>query len=539
MGGNQVAINAPHGDVVQNQGAVIASPGTIRISAFGTISLGSLLNIPHGGVILASATGSIGEIGAGSLFAQSLAASAPGSIILEAGTNRITTLSDISAGGRFALISAGSLAIAGTQVAGLDIAITGSLAVSQNSGRIAAGGSGVRIAAPGRGGLLTQDHGATIVATGNDGTIALSGANGLALGGTLSASGTAALVALVTPLGSLTQSTGAITATRLSATAALGIALDAAAAQNRVAAAETLSTTSGALSFTSLSSFALTGVAQAKTAVGLRSAGNLVLTPTARVSASDGPVGLQAGGNLSIQSGAEISGASVSASAPLNLTLGGRIAGDKIFLGAPGGGGAALVAFSDGAILQTAAAGTYGATVPIAAWPNIATAPAGAFIAAKGLSIAGTLTVVGQPGAASQTLRIDLSGQGDVDRAGGLLATTTTVFLNLGSRANLAGQFQVAGLHIAYPRSSAGSADLSGTVRGVGGQAAAQISTVTPTPNALYRINACPIASVSCFVVSTERLPQSIPVRDLEIRPARDTIDETEVLLPNVSRRDF
>jgi hypothetical protein len=255
--------------------------------------------------------------------------------------------------------------------------------------------------------------------------------------------------------------------------------------------------------------------------------------------ANTGSVVLTAGRNLSLQPGALARGDFVAATAAGGVFENGEIVGNRIFLGGPGGGAAGLVVLGNGAWLMSGGVGPFNGALSLSRWPTLGGVAGGTFISTVNFSITGTAMLADNWGQPAPLLRLDIAGAGTMDNAGGLWAKTGTVFINMGRNATLSGNVDANALYVAYPRSGSGSAELSGSVRGISGQAAAQLAYIQPSPSAVYRLNACAIASVSCFVVSTERLPQTVPTRDLDIRPARDESDDTEVLLPNVSRRDF
>ncbi len=518
VGGTASALGilAAQGGFVQFVGGTLASSGSVAITTAGTISLGGAggISAAAGNVNLTSTANGIAEVGSkGGIAAATLNAVAAGAIVLESDANRIDGLGAVSAGGRLSVVD------------GVALGVSGRVAVSDNGT--------ITLKAP----VITI--GGSIVALGAGGEVNLTASGGS--------------IAEVAAGGGV----GRIDATMLTAVAAQSIALAPAGAANHVATLAASTAVAGDLSLANASDLAVSGTIAAAGGVGLGS-GQSVLVPAGSVvmgtdvSATavqavtvagtiraGNAVVLGGGQDLVITTGAMVKGYDLSGTAAQEVAVGGAITADKIYLGGNAGSAAALVAFSPGAMLNGGASGSYGSNVPVAGWPGLAAATGGTFISTQNLSIAGSLTLLATAPGISPTLRIDLAGTGVLDPSGGLVAPNATVFIDMGSHANLSGAFEVGALALAYPRGGSGSAELSGTVRGIGGQAAAQIVAISPGPNAAYRLNACAIASVSCFVVSTERLPQSVPIRDLDIRPARDTVDETEVLLPNVSSKDF
>ncbi len=554
--GSLLNIMSAQGSFIQLAGASMTSAGSVNITSEGPIGIGASVIAPHGVLTLNSLSGGVAENGIGgnkgTVFVQGVSASAAGSVILDSSSNRIGALTGGAIGGRLVLVTTSQLSITGTITVGADANIAAGPAIEQVSGSLVAGGSGVVIAS--RFGTFTQDHGSFIGATDNNGTVAISAAAAgatLEIGGTLSAPGTSGTVALSAPLGGILEldrlaqpgapvfGPGQIVATHLTTNARQSTALDPVGAANVVSVVDSLISSNGTIGLVDTASLLINGPVQAAGGVRLLSQGNLALAANVSVTSGSGATVLQSAGNLSAPTGSSITATDLTLATPGAISLGGLVSSGRLFLGGPNGGQAALVDLATGVTLLTGSAGAPLGNASSASWPTAAGSSAGAFIAAQNLVIGWNTTIGGVSGAATQTLRVDLSGSGVIDTVGGLVAGTTTLLVNLGSRAHLSGNVALGGLSIAYPRGATGNVNLSGTVRGVGGQAAAQISAIAPGPSALYQINACPIASVACFVVSTERLPQTIPIRDLDIHPARDTIDDAEVLLPNVSRDDL
>ncbi len=551
-----LSLTSAHGNIVQFPNAAITSATSAIIAAQGSISLGESVLVPGGVLTLTSTAGGISQSSStgtrGTILVQTVSANAAGSILLDSSSNRIGAINGISSGGRLVLNSTLPMLIVGDVVTAADASITGTKAVEQVAGSILAGGAGVQVLS--RLGSFTQDHGAVIGATGNDGTVsltALAAGATIDVGGVLSAVGGNALVSLSVPLGGIlelaslpggavvTQGGGRIVATRLTATALDTIALDGVGSANAVGTLEAMTSTNGAIGLLNTTPLKVNGIAHAPAGIMLQSLADLTLGTSAGVLVDAGSAVLRAGASMQLQNGSKVSAPDVSLIAPNIVAVGGTLWAPRLLIGGANGAASGLVVLGDGAILQTGEAALPPPTAATSAWPSYAGSTTGAFISAQNLTIGWSSAIRGVSGSASQTLRVDLSGSGVIDPVNGLSAETTTLLINLGSRANLSGNVTLGGLYLAYPRGARGSVALSGTVRGVGGQAAAQISSITPGPNALYQINACPIASVACFVVSTERLPQTVPIRDLDIRPAHDTVDEAEILLPNVSRDDF
>ena len=545
----RATLTSANGGFVQDIGAAIVAAslgGRVSVATLRDIGVGGVLTVTSGVVNLVSASGSIAETISGGvkgvINAGTLIGAAPfGDVLLDNGTsNRVAALSNFTAGGRLVFANFLSTTLSGVIAAGADMAISGAQQITQAGGTLSAGRISIAT-----GTAFRQAAGAQMIASDAGGTLAIAASLGINAGGTLSAA--TGIVALASTTGAITGNSGSgavtvrVIADVLTASAPLGIALDPVAGNNVIAVLDGLSAvgSSGGVAVSSTTSLVIRGDVVAKDAIRIASLGDLTADAGIAVASERAGVTLAAARNLTLLPGASVEGTAVSLSAPRFIGISGAIAGDKIYLGGPGGTAAVQVVTFPGAALTTGTAGVHDASLAVAGWPSTATATGGAFIVTSGLSLSGTLPVVARPGVATPTLRMDIAGTGSFDAGGGLRAETATVFINLGARATVAGPVYVDGLYIAYSKAGGGSADLIGTVRGVGGQAAAQIGFIAPLQNAGYRLNSCPIASVSCFVVTTERLPQTNPIRDLDLRPMRDPVDETEVLLPNVAARDF
>jgi len=83
-----------------------------------------------------------------------------------------------------------------------------------------------------------------------------------------------------------------------------------------------------------------------------------------------------------------------------------------------------------------------------------------------------------------------------------------------------------------------GGTDLTGSVAGLEGQAAASKSKIAPSSNTSYRFNSCPIASINCVLLPPGSVPPAVPLRDLSIGTGQNNQDDEDVL-PNVSDEDY
>ena len=133
-------------------------------------------------------------------------------------------------------------------------------------------------------------------------------------------------------------------------------------------------------------------------------------------------------------------------------------------------------------------------------------------------------------------LTIDLTGAG-VARFNNLQAPNSYLFLNLNAGSG-GGQVNVANLHITYQTVNPAGGVFTGLVGGQGGQPAASVATIG-WPNSNYRLNACAVGSVNCFVISQVGAPIASPLTDISIGPPSKDRDELDLILPNVADRDY
>ena len=164
------------------------------------------------------------------------------------------------------------------------------------------------------------------------------------------------------------------------------------------------------------------------------------------------------------------------------------------------------------------------------------------YVRASGVTQTGlTLIDPGAPGLtfgsqAGPTLRIDLIGP-DLIRFDDLRATGTQVYLLLNG-GFATGHVDVGGLHLNGPAFS-GGATLFGTVANRGGVAAAAEATISVLRSNKYRFNGCPIASVSCVLLSPVTVPITNPIQDVEVGNTDNARDDPDLILPDVGEQDY
>jgi hypothetical protein len=84
-----------------------------------------------------------------------------------------------------------------------------------------------------------------------------------------------------------------------------------------------------------------------------------------------------------------------------------------------------------------------------------------------------------------------------------------------------------------------GSTQLTGTVGGFSGPAAAGAAGIQPGPGSNFRFNSCPIASVNCVLVSALAIPTANPLNDINVGSLYNPNDQDDLLLPIVSDQDY
>jgi hypothetical protein len=166
-----------------------------------------------------------------------------------------------------------------------------------------------------------------------------------------------------------------------------------------------------------------------------------------------------------------------------------------------------------------------------AALPMAATSAAGFFITTGNLVQTGVLSVSGVP----SILRIDASaGITFAPAPNGLVAPNTWLILALGPGAKATGGINVLALDAVFSGLAVGT-QLSGSVGGFGGNAAAGAARIAPGSNSTFRINGCPISSVNCVLLTTQGIPTASPLNGFVIGSLFDPTDQDDLLLPLVS----
>ena len=594
-------------------GPVVAAASTVEIGGLagvsplsGALQIAGDLNFGSAVVMLAS-NGPITETGG--LAAAALTGAAP-SVALT-GVNAFGTLSVFTSTGGFALANSvamtvtgpladqtsitltngGPLTLAGNiSASALTLAAMGS--VAQTGGSVSAGtlsvsGAGVRLGQLGNviGTLAASSSGDLLVA--DSVPLAIASTVSVAAGGTLSLADNAFTFA---PGGVLSAPGGVVVLQPLTPGDPITLGGPAAFAANAVVNAAQLTigaVDAGPISITGAVNFAgvptldlLSGSSITETGGGavsasaLSASGALVSLTGANAIGSLGPSG--AAGNFALNNGQDLTlagplkAAAVTLAAQGGLTLAGDLSGGPVDLAA-----ATSITHTGGTLTAgtlTGRSGTgaqFGPDAPAAAADvqtlgafsvgngslllvnNIPLTVAGPLSASTiALSAPGSITLRGlAPLAASGTLTLQV-GQGGSIQLGTLAAPGFDLTLNTGTGGTASGAITVNSLSVL---GSGGSASLTGTVRGIGGTAAAPISSISPVFDFAYQINGCAIMAVTCggggvppgvftpastiFNPATFLRPDLITLDLLTLTVAPDPADPDE-LLPNISRRD-
>jgi hypothetical protein len=200
--------------------------------------------------------------------------------------------------------------------------------------------------------------------------------------------------------------------------------------------------------------------------------------------------------------------------------------------------GANTMTLADQAVITTGGTARPPGTVTTFPGDTPANTTNGAFLTtAAGFTQQGTSTILGSSG--PSVLRINAIGAANItfDKTAGLQGTNTWLILDIGS-GKATGQISVKDLDV-IQTGQGGSANLTGTVTGLTGSAAAGASGIQPVPNANFQINSCPIHSVSCVLLPTLSVPVQNPLNDIDIGTLFNPNEDQDLLLPIVSDQDY
>jgi filamentous hemagglutinin family protein len=477
----------------------LTSTGAVLVSDAADLALTGALSA--GGAVTLQISGTLSETGAGSLTAPSLTGNA--AAVTFEGSNSIGTLAGFSAAGGLAFRDLTSLGVSAPVTAGtIDLAIAGDLALDSSLTATL-----IRLAASG---ALTQPGGVMTATTlaGSAASAHLGDANSI---GTLAdfAIGSALLL---DDAGSLVVagpvSAGAAT---LVTGGALTFAGDMSATSLAITAGGSVTQTGGTLTLGTLS-----GSAVQLAQLGPDATGPVAVIGTLgpfTVSGSGSQLYLDDSSALVLQPPLSADAIAITAVGSVTLLAGTITTGGAPTVGTlPGFNGVAF-------------AGTY--TPPLDTSYILVTEAGGGSVFQQ----LGT-TVINPSG--GDGLRIQANGAGVVS-LGNLEAPGISLILDAGVGQSV-GTLDVGGLAIV---GNSGSADLTGVVNGFSGKVAARVSLIDPAPNRNYQINACPLQSVNCTVLSVQTVPVPTLSNDITIGAITDNRDDPDLLLPNVANRDY
>ncbi len=487
-----------------NTGSVIAQGGNASLTATG----GALTN---GGLILASAN---------ALLTAGTDLGNTGSVIAQGGNASLTATEGALTNGGLILASANALLTAGTDLGntGSVIAQGGNASLTATRGALTNGGLILASAnATLLGDLGVANTGSVIAQTGNAALTATAGT--LFNSGLISAATAGSVVALNALAGPIVQfgATGSIIAGgQVDMNAAGGITLDGLVKDDLGVILN-----AGGTIFQDgmLIADLLTGSAAG--AVNLMGATGTVI-PIANQVANLGS--FTAGGSFALNDGADLLISGVISAATITIHDG----NDTISLGNAG-------IVTGGAVRPPGA-------IPASRLPPSGITTQGAYLYAGNVIETGSsFTVTNLPGTAESILSIILpqGGHGTLQftpgtsSSNGLLAANTWLILGIGE-GRASGAINVKAFDFLY-NPPPGGALFTGTVNGDVGQAAAAAAFILPSPNSNYRINNCPIHSVTCLLLSTEGVPTNNPINDITLGAPLNTENPEDLVLPVVS----
>ncbi len=496
-----------------------------------TIDISGLVSAGGAGTTsLVANAGTIGE--SGTLIAGMLSGSATNGDVLQAvsllgASNQIPTLGSFAASD-FMLDDGPSLIVTGPLVAGKSAAIvdagallvSGTISPPPGTSAIAVGLTAATIDIPGS----VSDGGAgTTSLVANAGTIA---ENGSLMSGTLSGSAT----------GAANFSSGSNQISAASSFTASGLTLD-----NAADLAITGSVNGGprvtlvdARTITVAQSGVVTGGTLSITAAGITESGTLAADLLTGNTAGNASLTGTGASNKVTQLGSFSSGGTFTLGDGTDLTIKGPLTAPTIIVDT----GANALTLADKTVITTG--GTVRPPGRITSFPGDtpATTTDGAFLTtAKAFSQPGSSSVLGFSGGPS-ILRINATGDADIafDPLAGLQGPNTWLILALGTGTTI-GQINVKNLDVI--RGQNGGTDLTGTVLGVPGPAAAGVAGIQPGPNANFRFNQCAISSVNCLLLGGEAVPVANPLNNIYFGIPSNSNEEGDLLLPIVSDQDY
>ena len=484
-----------------------------------------------------------------------------GPVIIDDGRNALTITGAITGGS--ATFSAGSILIAGTlavantaflTAATGDITETGVLDAGTLAGSAAttAGFTGsnaigtlANLAAPGSitladtaplvisglvttGGSFTLDAGANAIAIpgqiiAGSATVS-SGSIGIA--GGLSVAGTTSLTAAN---GSISE-TGALAAALLTGSAATNASF---AGNNSIAALGSFTAAAGSLTIADVNDLSVSGSLLADS-ISITSAGSLTVAGNMTVALQSGTLALTAN--------------AISLASPTLAAATMQIRSEN------------AIVIANGTTLATGGDLFVRPLVDLPpVYPGSSTVGAHLYAGSGGIQQTGTLVVrsyiAPKSGAAVATTKPELdltltSGTGVIafDPNTGLVAPATSLLLNLGA-GTVSGNVDADVIGLFYTQATTISTKLFGTLRTADGLDAGAISSASEAfiarngayvPSGNYQINNCAFSSLHCVLpTSLQQVPILSPFRDFQFSPFSETLNDPDLLLPNVSDENY
>ena len=462
----------------------------------GPVTLGNTNTVPVVGNFTVSGTGNGFQLVDSGDLTVSGPLTAPGNITLNtSGAGSVTVSGNIGAGAGATLsITAGSggVALNGSATAGtLDLLTTGQVSQSVglavgtltgNAGSVVLDNNSNNIATLGS--FTTTNAGFNLNDTGNTGTLNVTGPVTAATTATITIGATGAidvtgsigagsLLAVISGSGGITVNGNAkLIGPTIDLAASAGmIALNGNSVVGQTGASVDLTTTANITQAASSTLVAAT----------LQTAGSAIVDLAGTANAVGALNGVTASTSFTLNDGT-------------NLTVNDEVLAPRIALLAPG----QTVTLSAGTTISTGGTPPPSPPGPPVPADEPSNGAPGAYIEAASVTQVGSSTLTGQ-GNAEPTLQISVTNTAQFDPPLGLEAPTGWLILNLGT-GTAAGNVFVNTLNVTYDKP--GSTNLTGTIAGIAGGAAATAGFIEPAINVNYLFNGCVIGAAVCLPVT-------------------------------------
>jgi filamentous hemagglutinin family protein len=232
--------------------------------------------------------------------------------------------------------------------------------------------------------------------------------------------------------------------------------------------------------------------------------------------------------------------------APGTITLGGTLSASSLLVGdlvtKPSDPVTKAVIWNGNAVQTGSNATIHGATnsIAIAAPLKPGNGALGVYVDTASFQQTGSSSVAAIPGTGpSATMQVTVEGRGTA-KFNSLAAPTAQLLLVLEHGGTAGGLIDVAGLNIYYTTGiiPVAPVTLQGIVGGRSGFAAAAVGFSHHLPDVNYQINACPIESINCILLSPLLVPVVDPVNDYAEGTQRKRHQDDDAL-PNVGEEDY